>query len=183
MAKDKLNKETANDSAALTQVVSLESIGRIITVIRGQKVLLDSDLAVLYEVETKALNRAVKRNTDRFPGDFMFRLTKEEFLRCQIGTSSGHGGRRYFPLAFTAQGVAMLSSVLNSPRAIQVNIAIMRAFVRMREILDANKNLARKVDDIENKLVDHDNQFELVFEAIGQLMSPKTKTNGRPIGF
>ncbi|MCP4195783.1 MAG: ORF6N domain-containing protein, partial [Proteobacteria bacterium] len=115
----------------MNQIVPIEKVARLIKVIRGHKVILDSDLAQLYEVETKAMNRAVRRNIDRFPEDFMFQLTKDEFLRCQFGTSKGHGGRRYYPLVFTEQGVAMLSSILNSPRAIQVNIAIMRTFVQL----------------------------------------------------
>jgi hypothetical protein len=164
------------------QIVPAEAIGRLIKIIRGRKVLLDSDLAKLYDVETKALNRSVKRNLDRFPEDFMFQLTEEENLRCQIGTSSSHGGRRYLPLAFTEQGVAMLSGILNSPGAIQVNIAIMRTFVRLREILSTNKALAEKLAGIESKMKGHDKQFEIVFEAIGQLLSPVTK-DSRPIGF
>ena len=166
-----------------SSIVPVEAIGRLIKVIRGQKVLLDSDLAALYEVETKAMNRAVRRNIDRFPEDFMFQLTKEEFLRCQIGTSNGRGGRRYYPLAFTEQGVAMLSGVLNSTRAVQVNIAIMRTFVQLRQILATNKELAKKLAGLELKLKDHDKQFEIVFEAIGKLLSPKNKPQKRPIGF
>ena len=165
------------------QIVPAEAIGRLIKIIRGRKVLLDSDLAKLYDVETKSLNRSVRRNLDRFPEDFMFQLTEEEFLRCQIGTSSSHGGRRYLPLAFTEQGVAMLSGILNSPRAVQVNIAIMRTFVRLREILSTNKALAEKLAGIESKMDKHDKQFEIVFEAIGQLLSPVTKSKKRPIGF
>jgi hypothetical protein len=178
MGKDKKNQPEA--IVADSQIVQVETIGQLIKIIRGRKVLLDADLAQLYEVETKAMNRAVRRNIDRFPEDFMFQLTREEFLRCQIGPSSGHGGRRYYPLAFTEQGVAMLSGILNSPRAIQVNIAIMRTFVRLREILSTNKALAKKLADIETKMTNHDKQFEIVFEAIGQLMSPNKKNQKNP---
>ncbi len=166
-----------------SEIVPIEHVGSLIRIVRGQKVLLDSDLAQLYEVETKVMNRAVRRNIGRFPEDFMFQLTKDEFLRCQSGTSKGHGGRRYYPLAFTEQGVAMLSSVLNSQRAIQVNIAIMRTFVRLREILSTNKALAKKLADIDIKMKNHDKQFKVVFEAIGLLVSPTKKSSKRPIGF
>ena len=123
----------------------------MIYLIRAQKVMLDSDLADLYGVETKILKRAVKRNHERFPEDFMFQLNNQELirLRCQNGTSKmGHGGSRYLPYAFTEQGVAMLSGVLTSPRAIKVNIAIMRAFVRLREVLASHKELARKLEEL-----------------------------------
>jgi ORF6N domain-containing protein len=125
-----------------TQLVPIERVERLIHLARGEKVLLDADLARLYGVETKALNRAVKRNRSRFPQDFMFQLTADdaEALRCQIGTSkAGRGGRRYLPYAFTEQGVAMLSSVLRSERAVQVNVAIMRAFVGLRRMLASMK--------------------------------------------
>ena len=139
-----------------TALVPVDQIERAILLIRGQKVLLDEDLAELYGVETKNLVRAVKRNLDRFPEDFMFPLTPEEYesLRCQNGTSKtpGRGGRRYLPYAFTEQGVAMLSSVLRSPRAVQVNIEIMRAFVRLRQFLASHEELARKVADMDQQL-------------------------------
>ena len=144
--------------------------------------MVDSDLAELYGVETKALNRAVKRNLKRFPVDFMFQLTAEEAstLRCQIGTSKpGRGGRRYLPNVFTEQGVAMLSSVLNSERAVMVNVEIMRAFVRLRQMLASNAELAFKLNELESK---YDRQFRLVFDAIRQLMSPPV-TKTKPIGF
>jgi len=143
--------------------------------------MLDADLAELYEVETKILNRAVRRNRSRFPEDFMFQLTSEESenLRCQFGTSSLWGGRRYQPLAFTEQGVAMLSSVLRSPRAVQVNIAIMRAFVKLREILGSHRDLARRLDEMESK---YDKNFKAVFDAIRELMRPPEKPRAR-IGF
>ena len=134
-------------------IIPVEMIEKKILLIRGEKVMLDADLAELYGVETKILVRAVKRNVDRFPSDFMIQLNKEEFenLRFQFGTSSRWGGRRYLPYAFTEQGVAMLSSVLNSDRAIKVNIEIMRAFVRLRQMLASNKELAKRLDDLEKK--------------------------------
>ena len=161
-------------------MVPVERIERLILLIRGQKVMLDADLAELYRVDTKALNRAFRRNRDRFPEDFVFQLTENEFedLRCQIGTSRW-GGRRYLPYVFTAQGVAMLPGVLHSRRAIQVNVEIMRAFVRLRRILASNAQLARKLEALEKK---YDAQFKVVFDALRQLMTPpEPKT--RRIGF
>ena len=159
-----------------------EKIEKAIYLIRGEKVMLDHDLALLYGVETKVLNRAVKRNLQRFPSDFMFQLTAEEAdrLRCQIGTSNeGRGGRRYLPYVFTEQGVAMLSSVLNSERAILVNIEIMRAFVKLRQMLASNAELSRRLDELESK---YDKQFRVVFDAIRRLMA--TPARGRKeIGF
>lgn len=154
---------------------------RQILLIRRQRVMLGDDLAALYGVETKALNRAVRRNASRFPDDFMFQLTREEWsdLKRQIGTSSW-GGSRVAPYAFTEQGVAMLSSVLRSPRAVQVNIAIMRAFVRLREMLLSNADLARKLADLERK---YDAQFKAVFDAIRQLMAPPPTPPKPEIGF
>ena len=159
-------------------LIPVERIQRAILLIRGQKVLLDADLAELYGVETKALVRAVKRNSERFPADFMFQLREEEFedLRCQFGTSSSWGGRRYAPYVFTEQGVAMLSSVLRSPRAAAVNIEIMRAFVRLREILGSHADLARRLDELERQFHEHDEQFVVVFDALRQLLeSPQTE--------
>jgi ORF6N domain-containing protein len=159
-----------------------ERIERSILLIRGHKVLLDVHLAALYGVTTKRLNEQVRRNRARFPEDFMFQLTAEEIasLRSQIATSNkGRGGRRYAPYAFTEQGVAMLSTVLNSERAIQVNIEIMRAFVRLRQLLASNTELARKMDALEKK---YDAQFKVVFDAIRQLMTPP-EPNKRKIGF
>ncbi len=167
-----------------TPLVPTEVIERRIYIIRRQKVMLDSDLAELYGVETRALNQAVTRNIDRFPEDFMFPLTREEAanLKSQFVTSSsGHGGRRKVPRAFTEQGVAMLSSVLRSKRAIQANIAIMRTFVTLRQMLATNKDLARKLNDLEQK---YDKQFRNVFAAIRQLMAPPTDDEERrQIGF
>jgi hypothetical protein len=176
--------------AKLPQVVSMVNkkslipvnrIEKAILLIRGQKIMLDADLAELYGVETKILVQAVKRNLERFPEDFMFQLSQAEFaiLRSQIVTSSDWGGRRYRPYAFTEQGVAMLSSVLRSRRAIQVNIEIMRAFIRLRQMLASHVELARKLDALEKK---YDAQFKQVFEAIRQLMAPP-EPKRRPIGF
>ena len=160
--------------------IPVDRITRAILLIRAQKVILDVDLAELYGVETKALNRAVRRNVARFPGDFTFQLTAKEAarLRCQTGTSK-RGGRRYRPYAFTEQGVAMLSSVLHSERAVHVNIEIMRAFVQLRQMLSSHAELARKLEALEKK---YDAQFKVVFDAIRELMAP-TVPPKRRIGF
>ena len=171
-------------------IASVAQIESQIFLIRGQKVMLDEDLAALYEVETKELNRAVKRNIERFPDDFMFQLTADEFanlrfqfdtssLKSQIGTSRW-GGRRYPPYAFTEQGVSMLSSVLRSTRAIQVNIAIMRAFVRLRQMLATNTELSHKLVALEKN---YDIKFRAVFDAIRELMTPSDPKKKRPIDF
>jgi hypothetical protein len=167
----------------------IPAIERQILLIRGQKVMLDFHLAELYGVETKALNQAVSRNTDRFPADFMFQTTRIEWLailKSQIVTSSfrhGGRGRRTLPFAFTEQGVAMLSSVLRSPRAVQVNIEIMRTFVRLRQWLASNAELAKRLADLEKK---YDRKFKVVFEALRQLMAgsaPAKYPAHREIGF
>lgn len=162
-------------------LVPIERIDRSILLIRGEKVILDADLAELYGVETKALKRAVTRNIDRFPTDFMFQLTKEEydFLRYQFGTLKRGQHSKYLPYAFTEQGVAMLSGVLNSPRAILVNIEIMRAFIRLRQVLTSNADLAKKVESLEQK---YDAKFKVVFDAIRKLMIPPDPQR-RKIGF
>ena len=162
-------------------VVPMERISQAILLIRGHRVMLDSDLAEMYGVATKVLIQAVKRNGDRFPEDFMFQLSSEQFdrLRSQFVTSSW-GGRRYPPYAFTEQGVAMLSSVLHSGRAIHVNIEIMRAFVQLRQMLASNVGLARKLAALEKK---YDAQFKVVFDAIRELMTPPEPKKKRPIGF
>jgi hypothetical protein len=150
----------------------VELVARKIYIIRGQRVMLDSDLAQLYQVETKALNRAVKRNADRFPEDFMFQLTHKEAknLRYQIGTSgSGYGGRRYLPFAFTEHGVAMLSAALRSPRAVQMSIFIVRAFVKLREVLATNKALAERIEQITGTVKDHAALFDIVIQDIQKL--------------
>jgi len=163
------------------RAASSDRIARSILSIRAERVMLDSDLALLYGVSTKRLNEQVKRNRARFPGDFMFQLTAAEFagLRSQIVTSNARGGRRTPPYAFTEQGVAMLSSVLHSQRAIQVNIEIMRAFVRLRHVLASHKELARKLDALEQK---YDVQFRAVFDAIRALMAEDARPKRR-IGF
>jgi len=172
--------EPAKNSRQI-EVIPAARIESRIFVFRGQKVILDSDLAELYGVETGALNRAVLRNAARFPEDFMFQLTAEEFesLRCQIGISS-YGGRRFRPYAFTEQGVAMLSGLLNSPRAVAVNIGIMRAFVRLRQLIASNAELTRKLASLEKK---YDAQFKIVFDAIRELMTPPTPPKKGEIGF
>jgi len=164
-----------------TGLVPLEVVERRIVLIRGHKVLLDINLAELYEVTTGNLNLAVRRNEDRFPEDFMFQLTAAEFenLRLQFARSSW-GGRRRPPYAFTEQGVAMLSSVLKSPRAVQVNIAIMRAFVRLRQLLATHRDLAEKLAEMEKK---YDKQFKIVFEIIHQLMEPPAEPKKGRMGF
>jgi hypothetical protein len=167
-------------------VVPIERIQRSILLLRGEKVMLDADLAALYGVETGALNRAVRRNLDRFPEDFMFQLTQDEAenLRCQTGISgSDYGGRRYLPYAFTEQGVAMLSSVLRSRRAVQVNVVIMRAFVQLRQVLAGHAELARKLTELERRIENHDGAIRSLFEAIRQLMAPPVPPQRPEIGF
>ncbi len=162
-------------------IESSKSIEARILLIRSHKVILDVDLAELYGVETKALTRAVRRNLERFPGDFMLQLSSEEFanLRRQLGASSQWGGRRYAPYAFMEQGVAMLSSVLRSRRAVLVNVEIMRAFVRLRQMLAAHADLEQRLNDLE---ANYDARFKVVFEAIRKLMEPPPKPR-KPIGF
>ncbi|MFA5098152.1 MAG: ORF6N domain-containing protein [Candidatus Margulisiibacteriota bacterium] len=163
--------------------ISTENIRQCILLIRSQKVMLDSDLAVLYGIRTKELNKAVFRNRKRFPSDFMLRLTKIEHssLRFQIGTSK-RGGRRYLPYVFTEQGIAMLSSVLNSERAIRVNILIMRAFVKLRNIIYAHKEMERKLLELESRIDKHDKGILTLFDAIRQIMKEETKPKSS-IGF
>jgi phage regulator Rha-like protein len=158
----------------------VERITSRIFIVRGFKVMVDQDLADLYSVQTKTLKQAVRRNIDRFPEDFMFKLTKEEFddLRSQIVTSSW-GGTRYQSMAFTEQGVAMLSNVLKSQRAVQVNIQIMRAFSKLREMLSTHKDLKKKIEEMEKQ---YDENFRIVFEAIKQLLETDTKPR-KKIGF
>lgn len=147
-----------------------QNVAKKIFFVRGQKVMLDSDLALLYGVETKVLNQAVKRNLHRFPEDFMFQLTDNEYielLRSQIVTSNEKGGRRYLPYVFTEHGTVMLASILNSERAIHVSLQIVRIFIKLRQILEANKELAQKIEQLENK---YDHQFKVVFDAIRNLL-------------
>jgi hypothetical protein len=165
----------------MSNIVPIERIENKILLIRGQKVMLDKDLAELYGVTTGNLNKAVNRNLKRFPPDFVFSLNRMEFsnLLFHFGISRW-GGRRILPRAFTEQGVAMLSSVLRSERAVQVNVLIMRAFVKLRELLASNRELARKLDEIEKK---YDAQFKVVFDAIRELMKPPDKKQMAQIGF
>jgi hypothetical protein len=165
----------------MANLVSIEVIAAKIILMRGKRVMLDNDLAKLYEVDTRQLTRQVRRNLERFPADFMFQLTKGEFqnLMCQFGTSSW-GGTRKLPYAFTEQGVAMLSGVLHSKRAIHVNIQIMRAFTQLRRMLLTNQALKRKIEEMEKK---YNKQFVIVFEAIKRLLEPPPMKQKRIIGF
>jgi hypothetical protein len=167
--------------------IPLQRIEEQILVIRGQKVLLDHDLADLYDVSTKSLNQAVKRNNERFPVDFMFRLSPhetQELNRSQTVTGSQkHRDPRFPPFAFTEQGVAMLSSVLRSERAVAVNIQIMRTFVKLRGFLGTQKELARKLAELERQYADHDQKIEVIFEAIRELMAPEPLGKKKRIGF
>jgi len=178
-----------------TLALKPENVAQLVFFVRGEKVMFDADLAKLYGVSTKALNQAMSRNKARFPEDFAFQLSREEFenlrsqivttpsgranLRSQIVNSSSYGGRRYLPYAFTEQGVAMLSSVLRSSRAVEVNVAIMRTFVQLRRLMDTNRDLARKIEALEKK---YDEQFAVVFEAIKQLIAPPAPPK-KQIGF
>jgi hypothetical protein len=181
------------------EIIPIDRIAQSIYLLRRQKVMLGQDLALLYGVTLGALTQAVKRNANRFPKDFVFQLTVEEFtnlksqfvisnkktgshLVFQFGRSKGRGGRRHLPYAFTEQGVAMLSSVLNSKRAVKVNIAIMRAFVKLRETLETNRELARKFAELERHVGKHDEKIDAILEAIRQLMAPPSKPR-REIGF
>ena len=181
------------------EIVPADQIALRIRNFRGEKVLLDFDLAALYGVETRVLNQAVKRNADRFPSDFMFQLSVEEteMISQRVTSSAGqtvsdssqivmspgkHRGKRYRPYAFSEQGVAMLSSVLNSERAIKVNIAIMRAFVKLRQILETNRELAKKFSELEQRVGKHDEEIDAILEAIRQLMAPPDRPR-REIGF
>ena len=167
----------------MSAVFPSKRIEQTILLLRGHKIILDRDLAAMYGVSTRDLNKAVSRNLDRFPDDFMLQLTRSEFndLKFQFGTSSW-GGTRKLPRAFTEQGIAMLSSVLRSKRAIHVNIAIMRAFVKLREFAATHKILATKLEQLERKVGGHDGQIRSLFDAIRQLMEPPTPKSRR-IGF
>ena len=167
----------------MSTVFQVEQIERVILLLRGHKIILDRDLAAMYGVSTRDLNKAVSRNIERFPDDFMLQLTRSEFndLKFQFGTSSW-GGTRKLPRAFTEQGIAMLSSVLRSKRAIHVNIAIMKTFVKLRELAVSHKELAAKLEQLERKVGGHDGQIRSLFEAIRQLMTPPTYKSRR-IGF
>jgi len=165
-------------------IIPVQYLAKSIYLIRGQRVMLSQDLAMLYGVPVKVLNQAVKRHALRFPADFMFQLRTEEIanLKSQIVTSSWGGVRRARPYAFTEEGVAMLSSVLKSERAVKVNIAIMRAFVRLRAVLETNRELARKFAELEKRVGKHDETIDAILEAIRQLMAPPEKPR-REIGF
>ena len=166
------------------EIIPVLRISQVIRLLRGEKVLLDLDLAALYDVPTKALNQAAKRNAARFPEDFMFQLSAEEArsLRSQFVTLNRGQHLKYRPYAFTEQGVAMLSSVLKSERAVRVNVAIMRAFVRLREVIETNRELARKFAELESRVGKHDDKIDAILEAIRQLMAPPPKPH-REIGF
>ena len=173
-------------TSARGSIVPAERLDASILMIRGQRVLLDLQLAPLYGVPVKRLNEAVGRNIHRFPADFMFRLTLQEFanLRSQIATSSYWGGRRHPPYAFTEHGVVMLAAVLNSPVAIDVSIQVVRAFVRLRRMLASNDVFRRKLEKLEKKLEDHDEKFSVVFDAIRQLMEETVEAPAKPrIGY
>jgi hypothetical protein len=165
-------------------IIPIERIAQAILVLRNQRVMLDYDLALLYGVETRALKQAVRRNPDRFPRDFMFELSEQEIdmVVSQFVTPDRRkfGGAK--PMAFTEQGIAMLSSVLNSERAVKVNLAIMRAFVKLRQTLDTNRELAQQFSDLERRVDKHDDEIAAILEAIRQLMAPPEKTR-REIGF
>ena len=170
-----------------TSLIPPERVEQVILLIRGQRVMLDCDLAALYGVETKNLNKAVRRNLERFPADFVFQLTPDEAQACaasrfQFGTLKRGQNIKYLPQVFTQEGVAMLSSVLRSPRAIQVNIATMRVFVRLRESLALHKELAHKLAELERKIEGHDASIRALFEAIRELAAPPAKPR-REIGF
>jgi phage regulator Rha-like protein len=165
-------------ASKVNHLIVAEPLEPIIRSIRGQKIILDSDLARIYGVETKMLNRAVKRNVERFPGDFAFRLTRTEFenLRRQIGTSRSYGGRRYLPYAFTEHGAVMAANVLNSKRAVAMSVFVVRAFVKLREVLSSTSELAKKLEELERKLTARQNVHEKailqLFRQIKDLLSP-----------
>jgi hypothetical protein len=161
--------------------VPIERIERVILLVRGEKVILDADLAALYGVETRALVQAVKRNSERFPKDFMFQVTSKEFasLRSQFVISKGKGGRRHAPYAFTEHGAIMAANILKSDRAVRASVQVVRAFVKLRQMLASDTELGRKLDELEKK---YDRQFKIVFDAIRQLMSPPP-AKAKPIGF
>src|SRR2546430_4338256 len=167
-------------SKALARV-SIERVENAILLIRGERVILDTNLAALYDVETRSLLQAVKRNSERFPSDFMFQLTRKEFdsLRSQSVISKGRGGRRYLPYAFTEHGAIMAANVLNSKTAVQASVQVVRAFIRLRQMLTSNAELARKLGELESK---YDAQFSVVFDAIRQLMTPG-EPQRKQIGF
>lgn len=168
------------------KLIPAEVIANKIYLIRGVKVMLDSDLAFLYGVETKLLNRAISRNKNRFPSDFMFQLNEKEFknLRFQIGTSNlKHGGRRYLPYVFTEHGVAMLSSVLKSKRAVEVNIAIIRTFIKLREILSTHKDFVSEIEKIKLEQKNQNQKILSIISIINQMINPPIEEKREPMGF
>lgn len=169
----------------MQSIVPSEGVQQSILLLRGHRVMLDSVLAGLYGVQTKALNRAVKRNLERFPAEFMFQLSaaEAEGLKYQIGTSKGRGGRRYLPYAFTEHGAVMLATVLNSPTAVMASIQVVKAFVRLRELLETNRALADKLAELERKVGQHDQNIRAIFDAIRQLMAPPPENKKPPIGY
>jgi hypothetical protein len=174
---------TKSENKAAVSVI--DQVEEKICVVRGQRVMLDSDLARVYQVETRVLNQAVNRNLARFPQDFVFRLTKDEFdsLKSQIVTSNtGRGGRRKLPYVFTEHGAVMLASVLNSPTAVEASIVVVRAFVKMRSVLALHKDLAKRIDQLAKVAVKHENEFDVVFQLLGEIMQ-NPKYLKRKIGF
>ena len=177
---------TAAKKTAGAAIMPIGKIERSILLARGEKVILDADLAKLYGVATKRLNEQVRRNIDRFPDDFVFQLNRNELdnLRSQsVTSSSGYGGRRYAPYAFTEHGAIMAATVLNSPRAVQVSVYVVRAFVQLRRVLGQNKELAAKLADLERKVGDHDQKIVAIIQAIRELMAPPPKPPRKQIGF
>jgi phage regulator Rha-like protein len=163
----------------------VQDLSQLILVLRGQRVILDSDLAALYEVSTKQLNQQIKRNSDRFPAEFAFRISKKEFesLRSQIVTSNTRGGRRYLPYAFTEHGVLMAANVLNSPRAVAVSVALIKAFVRLREMLATNQVMGKRLAEVEKTLVTHDAALRDIYQRIKPLLLPPPDPPRKKIGF
>lgn len=175
----------ARKTEQINALAVIEAIEDKIYVIRGKRVMLDSDLADVYQVETRVLNQAVNRNLKRFPRDFIFQLTREEFdslISQSVTSKNGRGGRRKLPYAFTEHGAVMLASVLNSPTAVEASIAVVRAFVKMRSILALHKDLARKIDQLARVAARHDGHFEVVFQLLAEIMSDPKKLK-RDIGF
>lgn len=169
-----------------SELILVDQIEPLIHAIRGESVILDSDLAALYDVPTRILNQQVKRNRARFPGDFCFQLTREEFenLKCQFGTSSSYGGRRHLPYVFTEHGAIMAANVLNSPRAVEVSVFVVRAFVKLRELALSHKELAKKLTELEKKVGTHDDAIREIIAAIRKLMTPPVEPKPkRRIGF
>jgi hypothetical protein len=174
-----------SSKANVEEISAIEEIGDKIFVVRGKRVMLDSDLAKVYQVETRVLNQAVNRNLPRFPGDFIFRLSKEEFdslISQSVTSKTGRGGRRKPPYVFTEHGAVMLASVLNSPTAVEASIRVVRAFVEMRSITALHKDLAKRIDQLRKVALKHENDFDVVFQLLGEIMRD-SKFMKRKIGF